>query len=146
MAERYASQYGNNTDVSRYRDILTAQDGNGDTFGEQPNVVWHAEMFPVTQEEVELLARHSARKDVEFGNISFPPDLEVALKLANNFFDTYLCDTGENRIEMIDRYVAVLIEELADNERAQSLDDEDKIKQYVYAVHEQAEELISATA
>lgn len=144
MATRFASEYGNHTDVSRFGDILKARDGNGDTYGEAPFAVWTSEIFPITPEEVETLARARAQIDVKMGNITFPPDPEVAIQLATEFYDVYLCDTGENRVEMTDRYVAMLIEELENGEKTKSFEAEEDVEQYVHTAHQQAEELLAA--
>ncbi|GEM_PF-1537953 len=65
----------------------------------------------VTEEELELLITSGAKKDIEQGEISFPPEIESALRLATEFYDTYLADISDlDRVEVIDRYVAKLIE------------------------------------
>ncbi len=67
---------------------------------------------PVTPEELHMLVAARVQQDLERNNLSYPPDAEQMLQLGTDFYDTYLNDTTENKVEIIDRYMAALIEAL----------------------------------
>lgn len=108
----------------------------------------------VTEDELNLYIDHNATRDVEFRNITFPPDVEVTLRLANEFYDTYLADTDIDKVDAIDRYCVALIEKVVaqakkDAEQNPSLapvieealdEFEQEVVEYVRVVHNAAAE------
>lgn len=96
------------------------------------------EFMPVTAEELDLLVDCGVRKDMEVDDLSYPPEVEEVVKKAAEFFETYLADTNVNRVDVTDRYVAALIDEL-EARQGQPVKSPEDLEAYVMSVHSVAE-------
>lgn len=69
----------------------------------------------VSEQDRDQLIDHSVAAVVESGTISHPPTLEddlMMLRLATEFYETYLFDTQFDKVDIENRYIARLIEAL----------------------------------
>lgn len=131
-----AKQFGVNAQQTRFGEPLMAQDGNGDLYEESTRIlVPESYRVPVTPEEVSLLIYHGARRDIARRRLEYPPEVERALELAAEFYETYLYDMDMSRIEVIDRYTVALIEQLVTSDEVSRRADEEFVERYVRAVH-----------
>ena len=139
MAYVSARKFGSQRYTSMYGDKLVASDGNGDLADYSENLAADikAPKF-VTPEEFNLLVTHSAKRDIALSGITYPPDVELTIQLASNFYETYLDDTDIDRTTAIDVYVTILIELLESAEKSTYRPTEEAVAQYVIAVHEHA--------
>lgn len=139
-----ATQFGSHVRFTNYGEYATANDGDGMLKGEAL-IGYDQDIYPVSHAEVLELARHAAVKDIEHGNITYPPSVELTLGLSSDFYNTYLCDSGYDRIEATDRYVAMVVDLLDEkqNEGApvRGFSNEKQIRAYVESAHERALEL-----
>lgn len=69
-------------------------------------------VFPVAPDELHQLIEASVARDIAADTLTYPPDPEQTLRLATEFYETYLYDTGLDKVEVIDRYIVGLIEAL----------------------------------
>lgn len=120
-----------------YGDEIVGSDGNGDVDYQLEANSFKVEAFPlaVTPEELTRLIQSCAVRDIELGLLVHPPSIDGTLKLANEFYATYLYDTDVSRVDTIDRYVTALIDILEASQDAPHLSPE-AVKEYVTEVHE----------
>lgn len=144
MAYKSIREYGSYDDRSVYGDVLLASDGNGMTYDSELSVQGDQEFGIVTPEELLLLIEAGAKNDISHGTFTHPPQVEATLSLATQFYDTYLCDTTLDRVEVIDRYATELITQLEAARNTLYAPKEAEVTEYVRAVHEEAEQLLAA--
>lgn len=124
------------TNMSMYGDEIVGSDGNGDIDYQLEANSFKVEAFPlaVTPEELTRLIQSCAVRDIELRLLVHPPSIDGTLKLANEFYATYLYDTDVSRIDVIDRYVTALIDILEADQDAPHLSSEE-VEEYVTGVH-----------
>lgn len=146
MSTVSAKEFGNKVRFTGYGEYLKANDGDGMLKGETLTA-GEQDVYFATDSEVLAAARHAAAKDIEYGSVTYPPSIERTLELADDFYATYLFDSGYDRVEAKDRYVAMVIELLEQKQKegadVRAFESEEAVRDYVESVHSQALELAS---
>lgn len=139
MALVSAEKFGVHASNTIHGEPLLASDGNGDLLDEAIEAsVASAYETAVSADELARLIYHGASKDIATGQISRPPKVERTLELAQSFYDTYLFDTLVDRVEVVSRYAAALIEQLEALPELEVPMNEEYVKQYVGSIHDLA--------
>lgn len=87
----------------------------------------------VTEEELSTLIHHGVMHDIELNQLTYPPAVDEVVRKASEFYEVYLQDTNTDRVEVIDRYVAGLIDSLEELNSLNLPDEE--VEEYVIKAH-----------